>query len=69
MVGVDDPEVREQLVEGPHYCLGSNLARVETRIALTDLLTRIPTLRAVRPEVRASSPMVNSIEHQMCEWD
>ncbi len=54
---------------GPHYCLGSNLARVETRMALTELLTRIPTIRAVGPEVRASSPMVNSIEHQMCEWD
>lgn len=54
---------------GPHYCLGSNLARQETKIALTELLTRIPTIRAVGPETRASSPMVNSVEHQLCEWD
>lgn len=53
---------------GPHFCLGSNLARTELRMAYTELLRRIPTIRAVGPETRASSPMVNSIEHQLCEW-
>ena len=32
---------------GPHYCLGANLAKVELRDLFTELLTRIPTIRAV----------------------
>jgi len=30
---------------GPHHCLGSRLARAEARIALQQLLTRLPDLR------------------------
>ena len=29
---------------GPHFCLGANLARMELRLILTELLTRIPDL-------------------------
>lgn len=54
---------------GPHYCLGANLAKVEIRATMTELLTRIPTIRAVGERTRQSSPMVNTIEHQLCEWD
>ncbi|MCG8353499.1 MAG: cytochrome P450 [Chloroflexales bacterium] len=37
--------------QGIHYCLGAPLARMETRIALKNLLDRNPNLRlAVRPE-------------------
>jgi cytochrome P450 len=37
--------------QGIHYCLGAPLARLETRIALTNLLGRHPNLRlAVKPE-------------------
>ena len=54
---------------GPHYCLGANLAKVELRDLFTELLTRIPTIRAVGEPFYASSPIVNSIEHQHCEWD
>ena len=32
----------------------------------TELLTRFPTIRAVGAPTYASSPMVNSIEHQLC---
>jgi cytochrome P450 len=37
--------------QGIHYCLGAPLARMETRIALKNLLERNPNLRlVVRPE-------------------
>lgn len=36
--------------QGIHYCLGAPLARLETRIALNNLLARFPELRlAVSP--------------------
>ncbi|MDL4813200.1 cytochrome P450 family protein [Actinomadura opuntiae] len=42
---------------GPHYCLGSALARAETQIALAGLLRRLPGLRLdVAPERLAWRP-------------
>ncbi len=35
---------------GPHFCLGSHLARMETRIALRDLFDRFPGLKLDVPE-------------------
>ncbi|NRN66893.1 Cytochrome [Kibdelosporangium sp. 4NS15] len=35
---------------GIHHCLGAPLARLEARIALTDVLARFPSLRLARPE-------------------
>jgi cytochrome P450 family 142 subfamily A polypeptide 1 len=32
---------------GPHFCLGSSLARLEIRVMLTELLTRLPDIRLV----------------------
>lgn len=54
---------------GPHYCLGASLAKTEIRTLFLELLGRIPTIRAVGAPTYASSPMVSSIEHQLCEWD
>ncbi len=34
---------------GPHYCLGAGLARLEARIALHTLTTRLPDLQLVTP--------------------
>jgi cytochrome P450 PksS len=31
--------------KGAHFCLGANLARMETRVAITNLITRFPNLR------------------------
>ncbi|MEU8891246.1 cytochrome P450 [Streptomyces sp. NPDC048442] len=35
---------------GPHFCLGSNLARMESEIILSSLITRFPRLRLAVPE-------------------
>ncbi|HEB87989.1 MAG TPA: cytochrome P450 [Deltaproteobacteria bacterium] len=49
---------------GNHFCLGANLARMELRVALTELLRRIPDMRyaAGGPEF-GSSALVRSVLH------
>lgn len=41
---------------GPHFCLGAALARVQTGVALTALLTRFPGLALADGEDRAMDP-------------
>jgi cytochrome P450 len=36
-----DPNPHVAFGHGPHFCIGAPLARLESRIALTDLLTRM----------------------------
>ena len=44
--------------KGAHFCLGANLARMETRIAITNLVTRFPDLRlAVDPAELTFAPV------------
>jgi cytochrome P450 len=33
---------------GPHFCLGASLARVQTEVALTELLNRFPNLKLAK---------------------
>jgi cytochrome P450 len=40
---------------GRHFCLGNQLARVELRIALEEILRRLPDLRLTGPVVREPS--------------
>ena len=49
---------------GNHFCLGANLARMELRVALTELLRRIPEMAyaAGGPEVGASV-LIPSVLH------
>lgn len=50
---------------GPHLCLGAELARIETRIALKALFTRYPHLRlAVTPDQLRPLPSLISNGHQ-----
>jgi cytochrome P450 family 142 subfamily A polypeptide 1 len=49
---------------GNHFCMGANLARMELRVALTELLRRIPDMSyaTVGPEF-APSALVRSVAH------
>jgi cytochrome P450 len=40
-----DPRQHLAFAWGPHMCLGLHLARMETRVVLTQLLDRLPNLR------------------------
>ncbi len=44
---------------GPHFCLGAHLARLELRIALTELLRRYPEIRSTAPAKRLRSNFIN----------
>jgi cytochrome P450 len=44
-----DPNPHIGFSFGPHYCLGASLARLEVRVALTQLLERAPLFRRANP--------------------
>jgi len=46
---------------GPHYCLGANLARLELRVMLGELLPRVADFRLAGPVVHAGSNFSNGI--------
>jgi cholest-4-en-3-one 26-monooxygenase len=54
---------------GPHYCLGANLARVEIRAMLDEVLRRIPDLRQAGPAERLRSSQINGIKHLPVEFE
>jgi cytochrome P450 len=43
---------------GIHHCLGAHLARLTARVAIEELLTRLPTLRLDGPTERVASPFL-----------
>jgi biflaviolin synthase len=45
-----DPNPHVAFSFGPHYCLGANLAKLETGIALTRLLEQAPGFRLANPD-------------------
>ncbi|MGY8804670.1 MAG: cytochrome P450, partial [bacterium] len=49
---------------GNHFCLGANLARMEMRVAMNELLRRVPDMEysASGPEM-GSSALVRSVQH------
>jgi methyl-branched lipid omega-hydroxylase len=53
---------------GPHFCLGSHLARREISVMLRELLTRIPDIRAAGPPDRLLSSFINGIKHLPCTF-
>ncbi|WP_051242360.1 cytochrome P450 [Azohydromonas australica] len=44
---------------GPHFCLGAHLAKLEIRIAYTELLRRYPEIEATGPVDRLRSNFIN----------
>ncbi len=48
---------------GEHFCLGANLARVELRVMLSELLQRLPDMQTAGPMERLRSNLLAGIKH------
>ena len=48
---------------GPHFCLGSHLAKLEIRVMFEELLTRLPDVELNGPVQRLRSNFINGIKH------
>ena len=56
---------------GAHYCLGASLARLEARIALETLLTRLPALRLDTPAAALrwhTNPILHAVKRLPVCW-
>jgi cytochrome P450 len=54
---------------GPHFCLGANLARMQLRKMIPAILTRLPGLRLAGPVERAASTFLGGIRHAPIAFD
>ena len=48
---------------GPHFCLGTHLAKLEIRVMFEELLGRIPKMRLAGDVERLRSNFINGIKH------
>lgn len=55
---------------GPHFCLGAQLARLEVKVMLEELLARLPDMRLVRDEPipRSQSSFVRGVLGMPVAW-
>ena len=53
---------------GPHFCLGAHLARREITVMFTELLRRLPDIRATAEPARLRSGFINGIKHLPAAW-
>jgi cytochrome P450 len=49
---------------GPHFCIGSQLARVEIRMMLNEILTRMPDIAPAGPVEYLASSFISGPKHQ-----
>ncbi len=54
---------------GPHFCLGSGLARMEMRVVLAKLLAAFPGLHTTAPPDRLRSVFVHGAKKLPCAID
>jgi cholest-4-en-3-one 26-monooxygenase len=48
---------------GPHYCLGTALAKMEIKVMFEEMLTKAPEMRLVGEPDRLASNLINGIKH------
>jgi cholest-4-en-3-one 26-monooxygenase len=53
---------------GPHFCLGSNLARLEIKALFEELTRRVPDITASEPPARLRSNFIHGIKHLPVQW-
>ncbi|MEV4147668.1 cytochrome P450 [Amycolatopsis sp. NPDC049691] len=51
---------------GPHYCLGNHLAKTQLKAIFSELLTRLPDIRADGEPEYLTSTFINGIKRQRC---
>jgi cholest-4-en-3-one 26-monooxygenase len=53
---------------GSHFCLGANLARMELKLILTELVTRMPDMALAGEPQRLRSNFIGGIKHMPVKW-
>jgi cholest-4-en-3-one 26-monooxygenase len=53
---------------GPHFCLGSHLAKLEITVMFEELLARVPNAEFAGPVERLRSNFINGIKHMPVEF-
>jgi len=53
---------------GSHFCLGANLARMELKLILTELVTRLPDMQLAGEPQRLLSNFIGGIKHMPVKW-
>ena len=48
---------------GPHYCLGSHLAKLEIKVMFEEVLARVPDMELSGEVQRLRSNFINGIKH------
>ena len=53
---------------GSHFCLGANLARMELKLILNELVTRMPDMQLAGEPQRLLSNFIGGIKHMPVKW-